>query len=133
MPGAAWLDRVPQVLRVQHDAMAMLRLHSPSLCSEATRILREEVEDAQEDERVHSMAIRPSVPCLAGSDVAALQADIAESRSDHFDSIAHLCRALAESAVRTHTRTQPPRQHTHRTHRAHRAHRAHRTPTHDYT
>ena len=47
MPGAAWLDRVPQVLRVPHDAMAMLRLHSPSLCSETTRILREEVEEAQ--------------------------------------------------------------------------------------
>jgi len=79
--------------------MAILRLQSPSLCSEAVRILREEVEAAQEDERVHSMAIRPAAPCIAGSDVAALHADIAESRSDHYDSIAHLCRALAESSV----------------------------------
>jgi len=48
---------------------------------------------------VHSMAIRPAAPCIAGSDVAALHGDTVESRSDHFDSIAHLCRELGESKV----------------------------------
>jgi enoyl-CoA hydratase/carnithine racemase len=97
--GAAWMGRVAQVLRVQDKAMAMLQLHSPLLSSEAVRIMRQEVDESQEDERVHSMAIRPVAPCIAGSDVAALHADTAESRSDHFDSIAHLCRALGESQV----------------------------------
>ena len=98
--GAAWMGRVAQVLKVQDNAMAMLQLRSPSLGSEAVRIMRQEVDESQEDERVHSMAIRPAAPCIAGSDVAALHADTAESRSDHFDSIAHLCRELGESKVR---------------------------------
>ena len=98
--GAAWMGRVAQVLKVQDGAMAMLQLRSPSLGSEAVRIMRQEVDESQEDERVHSMAIRPAAPCIAGSDVAALHGDTVESRSDHFDSIAHLCRELGESKVR---------------------------------
>lgn len=98
--GAAWMGRVAQVVKVQDGAMAMLQLRSPSLGSEAVRIMRQEVDESQEDERVHSMAIRPAAPCIAGSDVAALHGDTVESRSDHFDSIAHLCRELGESKVR---------------------------------
>ena len=106
--GAAWMGRVAQVLKVQDNAMAMLQLRSPSLGSEAVRIMRQEVDESQEDERVHSMAIRPAAPCIAGSDVAALHADTAESRSDHFDSIAHLCRELGESKVRGPNRQPQP-------------------------
>ena len=98
--GAAWPGRVAQALKVQDNAMVMLQLRSPSLGSEAVRIMRQELAESQADERVHSMAIRPVAPCIAGSDIAALHLDTAESRSDHFDSIAHLCCALGESEVR---------------------------------
>ena len=97
--GAAWPGRVAQALKVQDNAMVMLQLRSPSLGSEAVRIMRQELAESQADERVHSMAIRPVAPCIAGSDIAALHLDTAESCSDHFDSVAHLCRALGESEV----------------------------------
>ena len=99
MIGATWLGRVAQVVKVQDNAMAMLRLRWPTLGSEAVRIMQEEVDASQQDERVHSVAIRPVAPCIAGSDVAALHKDTAESRADHFDAIAHLCRTLGDSDV----------------------------------
>ena len=98
--GAAWPGRVAQALKVQDNAMVMLQLRSPSLGSEAVRIMRQELAESQADERVHSMAIRPVAPCIAGSDIAALHLDTAESRSERVR-----CVGLTLARTRTRTRT----------------------------
>ena len=126
------MGRVAQVSKELVNSSALLRLRGPTLGAEAVRLTQEAIDASEHDERVHSVALRPASPCLAGSDLALLHRDSAEAAADHFAALAHLCRTLGAAdlpAVRPHSALTlpslcprsalalplpPPHTHTHR-------------------